>query len=411
MNTRHLAKITAATIAVLILTANPACADNLKLQEKLSQPLNIQLNTVTITEALEQIGKKAGISFVLSEEAVWKLPNGKATRLSVSLTGPLADSMTEMLNAFFMRYAVGDEKITIYSRPQLKHILGRPTAKQLELLQAIYTNPITTYIVGDSQKTINDALGQEIVILPVEYYDVIYDVLRELAEVVPEGKELTPGESWNLSTPITLAQLLDQLTLRHRRQETEWYVSGMYFQNQTAEIRLVTTKEFGTARLDQIVDISFKDELAEQIIQKLAGWTGMELHIFKRQPEWLTEEITVDMQNVKLGQALLNIVTTVDGQVNLDISRNTITIQQPKPIDTGYRSSRTAKEKSEKAVESDYVGKISIPMDEGKYYLEFMLRENDLTEKLKKLRNEKLKEVLGKEQSPQRNREKQKGQK
>ena len=44
----------------------------------------------------------------------------------------------------------------------------------------------------------------------------------------------------------------------------------------------------------------------------------------------------------------------------------------------------------------DYVGKISIPMDGGKYYIEFMLRESDLTDKLKKLREEKIKEVLGK---------------
>jgi hypothetical protein len=34
-------------------------------------------------------------------------------------------------------------------------------------------------------------------------------------------------------------------------------------------------------------------------------------------------------------------------------------------------------------------------MDGGKYFLEFMLRESDLTEELKKLRTEKMKEILG----------------
>ena len=49
-----------------------------------------------------------------------------------------------------------------------------------------------------------------------------------------------------------------------------------------------------------------------------------------------------------------------------------------------------------KAHSDDYVGKISIPMDEGKYYIEFMLRESDLTADLKNLRQEKIKEILEK---------------
>ena len=35
-------------------------------------------------------------------------------------------------------------------------------------------------------------------------------------------------------------------------------------------------------------------------------------------------------------------------------------------------------------------------MDGGKYFIEFMLRESDLTEELKKLREEKIKEILRK---------------
>ena len=52
------------------------------------------------------------------------------------------------------------------------------------------------------------------------------------------------------------------------------------------------------------------------------------------------------------------------------------------------------------AVSEAYVGKVSIPMDGGKYYIEFMLRESDLTEKLKKLRQEKMREILGQSPKP-----------
>jgi len=34
-------------------------------------------------------------------------------------------------------------------------------------------------------------------------------------------------------------------------------------------------------------------------------------------------------------------------------------------------------------------------MEGSKYYIEFMLRENDLTEELKNLRQEKMREILG----------------
>ncbi len=139
MSAKSFRKMVVLAVALVCVSAGYVRADKAALQEKLSKDVKIQLKDVTIVEALEGIGKKAGVKFVLSDEAVWKLPQGEATRLSVALDGPLAESMTEMLNAFFMRYAVGDEEITIYPRPELEHILGRPTAKQLHLLREIYT--------------------------------------------------------------------------------------------------------------------------------------------------------------------------------------------------------------------------------------------------------------------------------
>ena len=62
--------------------------------------------------------------------------------------------------------------------------------------------------------------------------------------------------------------------------------------------------------------------------------------------------------------------------------------------------SRTVSKDNDKITTEGYVGKISIPMDGGKYYLEFMLRESDLTKELKKLRAEKMKQVLGKSVNP-----------
>ncbi|MHC4172782.1 MAG: hypothetical protein ACYTBX_08030 [Planctomycetota bacterium] len=369
-------------IVIIGIGAGYVWADKQQFQEKLSREVKIQLTDVTIAEALEKIGQEAEVKIVLSDEAVWKLPQGEATRLSVTLQGPLADSMTEMLNAFFMRYAVGDEKITIYPRPELEHIIGRPNAKQLELLKRIYS--------------MNMTFGGKV--SPESFMQVVKGGFEKLSFVpyfIPLDicKVLDTTETGKGSLPVTLAVLLEQVgNIQHM---PRWYLSGMDFPDQVDQvpvIKVVHEQDFREAILDQVVDISFKEERAEVIIQRLANWTGMELVVQKTDPSWLSEKISVNMQNVKLGQALRNVVSTVDGYIVIDHSRNQIPIRGPMHV---------RKPAVPKAIKSgNYVGKISIPMDGGKYYIEFMLRESDLTDELKKLRAEKIKKILGEPPKP-----------
>jgi len=369
-------------------------ADKLELQAKLSKELKIQLKDVTIVEALEKIGKKAGLEIVLSDEAAWKLPQGGATRLRVMLQGPLVESLTEMLNAFFMRYAVGEERVTIYPRPELEHILGRPTAKHLELLTKIYNSTITVKGYINSKAIVGRMIGQEVLVLPVGRYSDLDKFLHKITSGVPEG-DTTP--------PFTLAHMLDSVG-------GGWYLSGMEFPNQIPEIRLVTSPEFRQAKLDQIVDVYMEGDAAA-IIQRLANWTGMALFMDKRERDWPGEHglMDVDMQNIKLGQALRNVVSIIDGAVNMDIEHNRIQIAGPqhkkKPVARGRPPRARPKPRvpdSGKIARAggDYVGKISIPMDGGKYYIEFMLRESDLTEELKNLRDEKMEQILGRPPRP-----------
>ena len=385
-------------------------ADKLELQAKLSKEVKIQLKDVTIVEALEKIGEKAGLEIVLSDEAAWKLPQGAATRLSVMLQGPLAESLTEMLNAFFMRYAVGEEQITIYPRPELEHILGRPTTKQLELLRDIYTKPIEVYWNEEPQSSINEALGQEVLVLPIDLHKELNNklrVLREREKVVRtvaekteerDGKVVTEKvtkELYKLSAPLTVAQLLS-------RRNWAWYLSGVDFLNQIPEIHIVGEGDFRKAKLEQIVDISMEDDAAV-VIQRLANWTGMELYWDKRDPEWPDGVIGVGMQNTKLGQALRNVISMVDGEYSINVDDNRIVVVGPKKR-AAPRATRMSRRPSEsgKIVRAggDYVGKISIPMDGGEYYIEFMLRESDLTEELRKLRDEKMEQILGQPPKP-----------
>ncbi|MHC4727372.1 MAG: hypothetical protein ACYS17_09090, partial [Planctomycetota bacterium] len=84
---------------------------------------------------------------------------------------------------------------------------------------------------------------------------------------------------------------------------------------------------------------------------------------------------------------------SLDGETVVNFNGNYIEIEGPMHPQKVVAPRET---KSSGGSGEGYVGKISIPMGEGenKYYIEFMLRESDLTEGLKKLRENKIKEIF-----------------
>jgi len=385
MNAKNVGKVTPLAIALVCIFTGYVRADKAQLLEKLKANVEVQLKDVTIAEALDQIGRKAGVKLALSDEANWKLPYGEATKLSVSLKGPLADGLTEMLNPFLMRYAVGEGEVTIYPRAELEHVIGRPTTQQLELLTKMYSGRIE--IGGDASREVIVRLIKE-AFGPMSFFP--HDVPERAHTILQESA----GDKGSL--PVTLPILLEQVG---RTMNTPcWYLSGPDSLNSVPVIRLVTEREFREARLDQVVDISFKDERADVILQRLAGWAGMELSIRTSMPSWLDRKIVVNVQNTTLRQALRSIISTVNGQeIQFVTSANQILVVGPRQ--PGKQENPPGAAKSSGGTADGYVGKISIPMEGGKYFLEFMLRESDLTEELRRLRAEAIKGVLGK--SPQ----------
>jgi hypothetical protein len=379
MSAKSFTKLVIVAFAMDFVFAGLARADKKQLQEKLNKDISIKLDDVTIAEALKTIGQKAELKIVVSDEAMRKLPEGETTRLSVTLEGRLGESMTEMLSSFFMRYAVGDEQITIYPRPELEHIIGRPGTKQLELLKKIYSMRIT-FAQGFSVELVNSLIGKSLGVsfLPYDMPNKIYEILK--------ASETDKGTS-----PTTLAVLLEQLGEKQRR--PHWYISGTELPNEVPMIKMVSEQDFRQAKLAQIIDVAFINERADAILQRLAGWAGMEISTRNIEPSWLEEKITVKIQNLTLLQALQNIVGTVDGAINVSPRDNSLIVQGP------IRRKKTAdsrKPQESAATEDGYVGKISIPMDGGKYFIEFMLRQSDLPEELKNFREQMIKEVLGK---------------
>lgn len=375
-------------------------ADKPQLLEKLSADFEIQLTNVTVVEALDRIGQKAGVKLVLSDEAVWKLPYGEATRLSVTLQGPLADSLTEMLNAFFMRYAVGEQEMTIYPREELDHILGTPTTRQLELLKALYTEPINVYIRDDVQQTINAALGQKVLVSPIGVLVELNNLLRQFAGIEPvyasrrpdlprgivKAREPEPSE-FVLPTPVTVVQLLSQVVVDRVSSETRWYISSIDLPGQVPEVRVVSSTMFTELKLDQKVDISYRDEPLEKICRDLANRAGAMLFVLS--PSSVCDiRVSASMQNVKIRQAISSIADMAGAACSLERGSNFYLSAPDRPRGKDERQSTGT------PAPDAYVGKVSIPMEGGKYFLEFMLRQSDLPEELSKLRDQTIKDAL-----------------
>jgi hypothetical protein len=409
MSTKKSGKIFVLVMVLVCIFAGVGRADKSQLLEKLSADFEIQLTNVTVAEALDRIGQKAGVKLVLSDEAVWKLPYGEATRLSVTLQGPLADSLTEMLNAFFMRYAVDEQEITIYPREELDHILGTPTTKQLELLRVLYTAPIAVYVRDDVQQTINTALGQKVLISPIGVLAELNNLLRQLAGIEPiyapdprrpgpqtsivKAREPEPNEpeptEFVLPTPVTVVQLLNQVGIARESSETRWYISGMDLPGQMPEVRVVSSTLFTELKLGQTIDVSYKEESLDRIYRDLANRAGLTLVAQPGGASLAECKVSASMQNVKIRQALNSIADMVGAGYSFDPRDGEINLLVP-----DRSKGKDERQSTGTATPDGYVGKISIPMEDGKYFLEFMLRQSDLPEELSKLRDETIRDVL-----------------
>ncbi len=419
-------------IVMLVVVASLSAlgqADSSALKDRLGRELAVELTDVTIAEALSQIGEQAGVPFELSDEAVWKLPEGRETRLSMTLEGQLAQGLEQVLDEFFLRYAVGSESVVIYPRPELQHILGRPTPRLLRLLKNIYTNQM--WLSGGirsrsfTQAVINQLADEPVAVVPLNEFENAVSVLAIFAERTEASG--TSGSSTVSKTPVTLAAILEETV--GGRDSVVWSIAAPEFPDQPAQIRIVSRLDYSKALLGQIVDVSLHEEEGLTVLRKLTTLANFDLEIVgENRPwaddSWLHRTITLEALNVTVREALNQVTRALGGQVGtVNYERGSYEVVGPHTpaegdssatparasgipyyyiIDDAARRSRTpasggaASPASTGSSADDYVGKISIPMGEGdnRYYIEFMLRERDLPEELRRLRAEKIKEIF-----------------
>jgi hypothetical protein len=376
-------------------------ADKAQLEERLKQDLQFQVENVTIAQALEQIGQKGGVKIVLSPGAVWKLPEGPDTRVSVTLEGRLSESLGKMLYNFFLRYAVGNEALTIYPRPELKHVIGRPTAADLKLLRNTYENKMWGSISAGTteaperfvQSMVRSLAGVPVAVMPPEEMRSIGVVLQKLATKSSPSSGRVPDANAPRGDPLTLALLLEGVEQSSNGLKT-WYLQGPGLSRQVAEIRIVPREQFWQAHLDQILDVSFSNETGESVIGTLAAWGDLTVQFPDGDvPPGLAQKITLEVQNAKLFDVLQRAASVLEIYQTLNLSTGVVELHVPPPPRKPAKET-APQAPSETPSGGGYVGKISIPMDGGRYFIEFMLRESDLTDELRQLRQQRIRQIL-----------------
>ncbi len=387
-------------LGLIGLLATMACGGTEAIQQKLKPEVSIKLENVTIAEALERISEQAGIRIALSEAAIWKLPEGKDTRISATLEGSLGGSLDQMLNDLFLRYSIGSEPLMIYPRPELRHILGRPTARSLKLLKNIYTQQAS--INADNwniafapmnysfvQKTLDTLAGEPVTVVPMRQFEAVVNTVGGMALRGDSSEKDRPAPGMI----VTLASILDD-TAGSLDGPHEWFISIPDLPNQVPQIRIEKRSEFAKARLEQVADVSFENEEGRKVIQSLVTRVDMTLMVMQEAVRRMGMKVSLDAQNVTLEMALQKALKAlgIRWTVHLDLDRIELTGVEPSANE--YTGPTEEMPVPPKPAEDAYVGKISIPMEGGRYFIEFMLRESDLTDELRKLRAEKIREIL-----------------
>jgi hypothetical protein len=279
----------------------------------------------------------------------------------------------------------------------------------LKLLKNIYTNQMS--VSGEvrspsfSQALINQLAGEPVALLPLNEFQNAVNVIALLAE---RGSSLRKETSSTApKTAVTLAAILEETV--DRRTSRVWYLAGPQFPGQPAEIHIVQRFDYSKALLGQIVDVSLENEEGLAVLRKLTTLANFDLEIVgEGQPwtdgSWLHRRISLDALNVTVREALNRITVALGGQVGtVNYERASYEVVGPRAQPEGglFQTPAGSNAQAESPVstassDDEYVGKISIHMGEGanRYFIEFMLRERDLPEGLRKLRAEKIREIF-----------------
>jgi hypothetical protein len=113
------------------------------VEEVLDQDVpDVEIAGQPIAEALAQLGRKTGLRFVLTPQAIAWMPYGERTRVMMLIQGiRLRDGLRRVLDGLGLRMNVAGDKIVIEPAPVLERLGRRMTIDEVQLLGKLAATP------------------------------------------------------------------------------------------------------------------------------------------------------------------------------------------------------------------------------------------------------------------------------
>jgi hypothetical protein len=299
-----------------------------------------------LSSVFEALGERAGVSFVVDEDTYGMLPWGRETRLAtVQMSGStLRAALDEIVLRLGLAYGVGDQGIVIRASGPLKRMNRRSTWKDLDLLYQLNTTEYTP-----------EAFER----LKVQY--------RITSKVDAPGLMTT---QLTRSGSGTLAQMLNVAT-----QSLGW----TWFPDNEAVV-VLSAQAMIAHKLARTISARYNQMGLAHILVDLADKADVALFLepglmLKLPPT--AQSYTLLLQQTSIRQAL-ELICAETG-LTYEIKREGLqfSLGEAAGAAVGDPGRRDA-----------FVAKISVPLGEGGYSYEFLIRESELPSDIREYRRQ-----------------------
>lgn len=329
-----------------LAAAQPAGQSAVSVTADIGRAMDRKLEKLTISskelpDALAEVGKAVGAKIQVDEAAADLLPWGRQTKLAdVTITNAsLREALPEILGPLGMTYELRDGVVVVIATKPLRRINRRATWDELKLLQKC-------------RETIYSP--QALAELRVQYRIT--------------GKVDAPGlmqKQLEQAGRGTIAQILEVAT---GSLGWVWFPDEDRIVIRTAEAQMAN-------QLARRVTLHYEKEPLSRILLALADKAEVPLllepGVMLKLPAAAAQNFTLLVENTSIRQAL-NLISAETG-LKYEMRRDVLYIglaedYQPAGTTTAPASARR----------SSYVGRISVPSEDGSYTYDFLVREDEL---------------------------------
>ncbi|MFW6065507.1 MAG: hypothetical protein ACOC9S_01675 [Planctomycetota bacterium] len=257
---------------------------DVRVQQALDKPVNLEISDAPITEVAEQLGAMTGVKFVLDDRVIERLPYGRQSPMSVTLRDiTLREALTPMLAPQALQWRVEQDVVRIVPAPALSRMGRRATYDELQLLGTLYAEKLSrAEELEDGLDELRELSGNDNLELSLKPDTGRSEVLREA----------------NAELPATGAEWLEAVCEPH---DWTWYVSGdrIMVIEQTEQIR---------RQLGRQVSLRYQDAELVAVLLELARKADVHLSIdpdtFNYLPAETRESFNLIMSDATISQAL-----------------------------------------------------------------------------------------------------------